>query len=77
MEFKYFKDSDMLYFKLADGVSTESEEVAPNIVLDYNARGQVIGIELEDASKLVELSSFNITALPITSFAFNRATVRA
>ena len=55
MTFQYFKDDDMLYIKLIPGVSFESEEVAPGIVLDYNDANQVIGIEIEDASKFVEL----------------------
>ncbi len=72
MEFKYFKEDDMLYIKLNNGVSIESEEVSPGIVLDFGEQNQVIGIEMENASKLMELSSLKITALPITAFAFNR-----
>ncbi len=55
----------MLYIKLISGVSTESEEVAPGIVLDYNDENQVIGIEIEDASKFVDLSRLELLSLPI------------
>lgn len=65
MTFQYFKDDDMLYIKLISGVSTESEEVAPGIVLDYNDENQVIGIEIEDASKFVDLSRLELLSLPI------------
>jgi len=65
MVFEYDSDTDMLYIKLADGVSTESEEVAPGIVLDFDERNRVIGVEIEDASKFIELSQIELKALPI------------
>jgi len=57
----------MLYIKLANGVSTESEEVAPGIVLDFDERNQVIGIEIEDASTFIDLSRLELSALPIAN----------
>ncbi len=65
MIFEYHPDSDMLYIKLADRTSVESEEVAPGIVLDFDEHNQVVGIEIEDASKLIELSRLELRALPI------------
>ena len=56
MIFEYHPDTDMLYIKLGAGVSTESEEVAPGIVLDFDERDQVIGIEIEDASTLARVT---------------------
>ncbi|MBI4519046.1 MAG: DUF2283 domain-containing protein [Deltaproteobacteria bacterium] len=66
MIFQYHADSDMLYLKLAEGVSTESEEVAPGIVLDFDEHNRVIGIEIEDASKSADLSRLEVLALPLT-----------
>lgn len=67
MIFQYYSDTDMLYIKLADGVSVESEEVATGIVLDFNERNQVIGIEIEDASAFVDLSRLEVFALPLAN----------
>lgn len=67
MVFQYYPDTDMLYIKLADGVSTESEEVAPGVVLDFDERNRVIGIEIEDASKFIDLSRLEVLALPIVN----------
>lgn len=67
MIFQYYPDTDMLYIKLANGVSTESEEVAPGIVLDFDERNQVIGIEIEDASTFTDLSQLEVSALPIAT----------
>ena len=78
MNFQYYPDTDMLYIKLAARVSTESEEVAPGIVLDFDERNQVIGIEIEDASKLVDLSRLEVSALPIVDLILSeRLPVRA
>jgi uncharacterized protein YuzE len=67
MIFKYYPDTDMLYIQLATGASTESEEVAPGIVLDFDERNQVIGIEIEDASTFIDLSRLEVLALPIAN----------
>jgi uncharacterized protein YuzE len=67
MIFQYYADTDMLYIKLADGISTESEEVAPGIVLDFNEHNRVIGIEIEDASTFIDLSRLEVSALPVAN----------
>ncbi|MBF0541485.1 MAG: DUF2283 domain-containing protein, partial [Nitrospirae bacterium] len=70
MIFQYDKETDMLYIKLAEGVSIESDEVSEGIVFDYNEANRVIGIEIEDASKFVDLSHIEMSALPSYSLIF-------
>ena len=70
MVFQYYSDSDMLYIKLADGESAESEEVA-GVVLDFDKQNRVIGIEIEDASKFIDLSRLEVLALPISNLVFS------
>jgi uncharacterized protein YuzE len=72
MHFQYYSETDMLYIQLATGVSTESEEVVPGIVLDFDERNQVIGIEIEDASTFIDLSRLEVSALPIVNLVLNR-----
>ena len=67
MIFEYHPDTDMLYIKLVEGVSSDSEEVAPRIVLDFDERNRVIGIEIEDASKFIDLSQLELKALPLVN----------
>lgn len=62
----------MLYLKLADKIRVESEEVAPGIVLDYDDQNQVIDIEIEDASRLVDLSCLEVSALPLANLTFSK-----
>jgi len=40
------KEADALYLRIDDSQIVESEEVAPGIVLDYNANNEVVGIEM-------------------------------
>lgn len=65
MTFRYDPDTDMLYIELIRTPGVSLEEVAPGIVLDYDKNDRVIGIEIEDASKLVDLARLEISALPI------------
>ena len=74
MVFQYHPDADMLYIKLAEGVSTGSEEVAPGIVLDFDQGNQVIGIEIEDASTRIDLSRLEVLALPIANLILSERT---
>ncbi len=69
---QYFPENDMLYIKLMDGVSTESEEVAAFVVLDFDAENRVLGIEIEDASQRMDLSKLEISSLPLVDLLFSQ-----
>ena len=51
MKTRYDPDADALYLRLAEGQIAESDEVRPGIVLDLDAEGRVIAIEILDASR--------------------------
>lgn len=61
MNFHYDKLSDSLYIELSPKVSAESEEVAPGIVLDYDEAGQIVGLDIEHASRHTNLSQVHFT----------------
>lgn len=44
-------ESDALYLRLAEAPVAESEETAPGIVFDYDADGNVVGIEVRDLAR--------------------------
>jgi uncharacterized protein YuzE len=46
MKLVVHKDDDALYLRLDDTPIIESEEVSDGIILDYNAAGKVVGIEV-------------------------------
>ena len=64
---EYHKDTDMLYIKLASGVSVESVEVSPGVVVDYDETNHAVGIEIEDASNFIDMSRLELLALPIAN----------
>ena len=53
MRLKVDKESDALYLRLDEAAVVESEEVQPGIVLDYDATGNVVGVEILNLSKRV------------------------
>lgn len=69
MKFHYYADTDSLYIDLIDQPSTESREVAPGIVLDFDGTGRLVGIDIDHASKNVELSRLEAVALPVGQLA--------
>lgn len=50
MRLKVDKENDALYFRLDESSIVESEEVQPGVILDFNADGEVVGIEILDLS---------------------------
>jgi len=67
VNFEYHPETDMLYIKLTTGISIESEEISPGVVVDYDENNRAIGIEIEDASKFIDLSRLELTAMPIVN----------
>jgi uncharacterized protein YuzE len=45
MRVKVDKENDALYFRLDESKVVESEEVRPGVILDYNEKDQVVGVE--------------------------------
>jgi uncharacterized protein YuzE len=64
MKLKYYADTDSLYIDLAEKPGTESREVSEGIVLDYDAQGNLVGIDIDNASKKVQLKELILSKLP-------------
>lgn len=67
MKFHYYPETDSLYISLTDRPSTDSQEVATGIVLDFDQQGHLVGLDIEHASQVVDISRLETNALPITS----------
>jgi uncharacterized protein YuzE len=63
----YFPETDTIYIGLVDGPSTESEEIAPGVVIDLDANGAIVGIELDPASSVTnaKLLETNLPVAPL------------
>jgi len=46
MRLKVDRENDALYLRLDESAIVESEEVKPGVVLDFDANGRVVGIEM-------------------------------
>ena len=46
MRIKLDREADALYVRLSEGEIVESEEVAPGVILDYDATGALVGLEV-------------------------------
>jgi uncharacterized protein YuzE len=51
MVVKYNKESDVIYIQFSDAQVSESEEDKPGVILDYDYHGNIIGIEILNASQ--------------------------
>ena len=60
MRLKMDKENDALYFRLDESAVVESEEVEPGVVLDFNAEGKVVGIEMLQLSARANPDQFRI-----------------
>jgi uncharacterized protein YuzE len=45
MRVKVDRDSDALYFRLDESRIVDSEEVRPGVILDFDDRDRVVGVE--------------------------------
>lgn len=64
MKMKYYKDTDSLYIDLSERPSAESLEVAPGIVVDFDENNHIVGIDIDDASQILNLSELEISSIP-------------
>jgi uncharacterized protein YuzE len=65
MKFHYYPDTDSLYIDLSEKVGAEVREVAPGVVIDFDAKGHIVGIDIDHASQLVDLSRIETDSLPL------------
>jgi len=66
MKFRYYPDTDSLYIDLSEKTSVDSREVAPGVVLDFDAEGKLVGIDIDRASQIVNLSRLEAEHLPVS-----------
>jgi uncharacterized protein YuzE len=64
MKLNYYPETDSLYIDLSEGVSIESREISEGVVIDYDAEGKLVGIDIDNASSKVDMHKFTISNLP-------------
>jgi uncharacterized protein YuzE len=64
MKLNYYPETDSLYIDLSEKTSKESREISEGIVLDYDEAGNLVGIDIDNASKKVQLKELILSRLP-------------
>ena len=64
MKLNYYPETDSLYIDLSEKTSMESREISEGIVLDYDDAGNLVGIDIDNASKKVQLKELILSRLP-------------
>ena len=70
MKISYYPETDSLYIDLSEQPSAESREISEGVVLDYDSEGKLVGIDIDNASKKVELKKLILNKLPIVEQIF-------
>ncbi len=64
MRINYYPDTDSLYIDLSSKPSVDSREVSDGIVLDYGEDGNLVGIDIDEASTKLEIRELILSKLP-------------
>ncbi|GAG40698.1 unnamed protein product [marine sediment metagenome] len=64
MKLNYYPETDSLYIDLSSRPSKESVEISEGIVLDYDAAGNITGIDIDNASHKIDLKEIVLNKIP-------------
>jgi uncharacterized protein YuzE len=65
MKLHYYPETDSLYVELKPEPSAETREVADGLNVDLDAKGDVVGFDIDHASRRLDLSTLETIALPV------------
>jgi len=64
MKLHYYPETDSLYVEFQSAPSADTREIAPGINLDLDARGRPVGLDIDHASKTLDLKAIETVGLP-------------
>jgi len=65
MRLNYYPETDTLYINLSNRPSIETREVSEGVNLDYDSDGNLVGIDVDNASRKLELKELILNKLPV------------
>lgn len=65
MNIRYDPATDSLYIHLSDRTSVDSNELREGVVLDDDASGVLVGIDLQHASQRADIHKLSVSKLPL------------
>lgn len=69
MKLHYYADTDSLYIAFSPKPSADSDEVAESVVLDFDADGHLVGIDIDNASHKLDLHELKAEHIPVPASA--------
>jgi uncharacterized protein YuzE len=67
MKLHYYPETDSLYIELKDQPGAETREVADGVNLDLDAAGDLVGFDIDNASKRFDLTKLEAISLPLAA----------
>lgn len=67
MRLNYDVATDSLYIHLSERPSVNADEVADGVVLDYDAEGVLVGIDVQHASKKADIHRLIVNHMPLVA----------
>jgi uncharacterized protein YuzE len=64
MKLHYYPETDSLYIELKGSAGAEAREIVEGLVADFDAEGNVVGLDIDHASRKLDLSRVETVALP-------------
>ena len=69
MKLHYYTETDSLCIELKSTPGAEAREIVAGLVVDFDANGDVVGLDIDHASKKLDLSVIETFSLPPVSAA--------
>ena len=64
MKLHYYPETDTLYIELKSAPGRETREIVEGLNVDLDAKGDVVGFDIDHASGKLDLSRIETIALP-------------
>jgi uncharacterized protein YuzE len=64
MKLHYYPETDSLYIELKSTPGAETREIVEGLVADFDANGDIVGFDIDHASRKLDLSKIETIALP-------------
>jgi uncharacterized protein YuzE len=64
MKLHYYPETDSLYIELTSAPGAETREIVEGLMADFDADGNVVGFDIDHASRKLDLSKIETIALP-------------
>jgi uncharacterized protein YuzE len=69
MKLHYYPETDSLYIELKSEPGAETREIVDGLLVDFDANGDVVGLDIDHASRKLDLSKIETVALPTVTAA--------